>query len=242
MNLPLQGFKALLLAGGFGSRLKPLTDTIPKCLVPICGKPLLDYWLEILVNAGIDSILINTHYLANQVISHCEQSKYKDLIDIVYEPALLGTAGTLRSNRKYFEKKILLAHADNFTIFDVDAFVNMHNKRSKNCQATMMTFTTDTPSSCGIVELNQEGVLIDFHEKVSNPPSNKANAAVFLLENSCLAWLDQNLDAVDFCKDVIPLGLGQIQTFHNSIYHRDIGTPESYQLANLDYQQLTKTQ
>lgn len=242
MNLPLQGFKALLLAGGFGSRLKPLTDTIPKCLVPICGKPLLDYWLEILVNAGIDSILINTHYLANQVISHCEQSKYKNLIDIVYEPALLGTAGTLRSNRKYFEKKILLAHADNFTIFDVDAFVNMHNKRSKNCQATMMTFTTDTPSSCGIVELNQEGVLIDFHEKVSNPPSNKANAAVFLLENSCLAWLDQNLDAVDFCKDVIPLGLGQIQTFHNSIYHRDIGTPESYQLANLDYQQLTKTQ
>lgn len=242
MNLPLQGFKALLLAGGLGSRLKPLTDTIPKCLVPICGKPLLDYWLEILVNAGIDSILINTHYLANQVISHCEQSKYKDVIDIVYEPELLGTAGTLRSNRKYFEKKILLAHADNFTIFDVDAFVNMHNKRSKNCQATMMTFTTDTPSSCGIVELNQEGVLIDFHEKVSNPPSNKANAAVFLLENSCLAWLDQNLDAVDFCKDVIPLGLGQIQTFHNSIYHRDIGTPESYQLANLDYQQLTKTE
>lgn len=242
MNLPLQGFNALLLAGGFGSRLKPLTNTIPKCLVQIGGRPLLDYWLETLVNAGIESILINTHYLSNQVVSHCEKSQYKDLIDLVYEPELLGTAGTLRINREYFEKKILLAHADNFTLFDVNAFVQTHNKRGKYCEATMMTFTTDTPSSCGIVELNREGVLINFYEKVSNPPGNKANAAVFLLENTCLAWLDQNPDAVDFCKDIVPLGLHKIQTFHNSIYHRDIGTPESYQLANLDYLQLTKTQ
>jgi mannose-1-phosphate guanylyltransferase len=128
-----------------------------------------------------------------------------------------------------------LAHADNFTIFDPSKFVAAHQQRAEQCKATMMTFTTETPSSCGIVELSQDGVLIGYYEKVKNPPGNLANAAIFLLEHSCLDWLDQKPDATDFCKDIVPLGLDQIQSFHNTIYHRDIGTPESLQQANLDY-------
>jgi mannose-1-phosphate guanylyltransferase len=231
----LTGFKALLLAGGFGTRLKPLTDKVPKCLVPIGGKPLLEYWIETLAQAGIDRILINTHYLAHEVIDFCQCSKHKHIIDLVYELELLGTAGTLRANRQYFDQKILLAHADNFTIFDPSQFVAAHNQRAKQCQATMMIFTTETPSSCGIVELSQDGVLIGYHEKVTSPPGNLANAAVFLLEQNCLSWLDQEPSATDFCKEIVPLGLYQIQSFHNTIYHRDIGTPESLQQANRDY-------
>jgi mannose-1-phosphate guanylyltransferase len=238
MSAPFQGVKALLLAGGFGTRLKPLTDRTPKCLVPIAGRPLLDYWLETLSEAGIDRILINTHYLSEQVADFCSNSPYRHLIDLTHENDLLGTAGTLRANRNYFDEKILLAHADNFTLFDAKAFADWHSRRQSHCMATMMTFTTDTPSSCGIVELNDEGVLIDFHEKVANPPGNKANAAVFLLEHSCLDWLDQKPEASDFCRDIVPLGIHKMQTFHNDIYHRDIGTPESFQQANLDYLQL----
>jgi mannose-1-phosphate guanylyltransferase len=235
MRGPLAGFKALLLAGGFGTRLKPLTDTVPKCLVPIGGRPLLDYWIETLAKAGIDRILINTHYLAEDVADFCQRSQYKQIIDLVYERELLGTAGTLRANRHYFDHKILLAHADNFTIFDPQQFVSAHHQRAKQCQATMMTFTTETPASCGIVELSHDSVLIGYYEKVKNPPSNLANAAVFLLEQSCLGWLDQKPDATDFCKDIVPLGLHKIQSFQNTIYHRDIGTPESLQQANRDY-------
>ena len=237
---PLKGTRALLLAGGFGSRLRPLTDHTPKCLVTILDRPLLDYWLEALVTAGVDRILVNTHYLSEQVASFCEQSPYREHIDLVYEPELLGTAGTLRANRRYFPGKIFLAHADNFTLFDCARFAEAHQHRTPSCQATMMTFTTDTPSSCGIVELDSSGVMVGFHEKIANPPGNRANAAVFILENSCLAWLDQRPDAMDFCKEIVPLGLGKMQTFHNDVYHRDIGTPESYQQANLDYLQLTQ--
>jgi len=242
MSLPLKGFKALLLAGGVGMRLKPLTNSTPKCLVPIGGKPLLGYWLETLSNAGIDRILINTHYLAEQVVAFCKQSYHSHLLDFVHEPELLGTAGTVRANRQYFDSKIFLAHADNFTLFNVDAFVDTHQNRPAHCQATMMTFTTDTPSSCGIVELDKEGVLVNFHEKVANPPGNQANAAVFLLEPDSLSWLDQNPNATDFCKEIVPLGLHKIQTYHNSIYHRDIGTIESFNQANLDFKELVKTQ
>ena len=99
MPSPLKGFKALLLAGGMGTRLKPLTDSIPKCLVPIGGKPLLAYWLESLSKAGVERILINTHYLSEQVIAFCKQSQYSQLLDLVHESALLGTAGTIRANR-----------------------------------------------------------------------------------------------------------------------------------------------
>jgi mannose-1-phosphate guanylyltransferase len=98
----------------------------------------------------------------------------------------------------------------------------------------MMTFTTETPTSCGIVDLSHDGVLIGYYEKVKTPPGNLANAAVFLLEQSCLGWLDQKPDATDFCKDIVPLGLHKIQSFQNTVYHRDIGTPESLQQANRD--------
>jgi mannose-1-phosphate guanylyltransferase len=242
MSSPLKGFKALLLAGGMGTRLKPLTDSIPKCLVSIGGKPLLAYWLESLSKAGVERILINTHYLSEQVIAFCRQSQYSPLLDLIHEPALLGTAGTIRANRRYFNNKIFLAHADNFTLFDVDAFFSAHQNRAARCEATMMTFTTDAPSSCGIVEIDKEGVLVNFHEKVANPPGNQANAAVFILEPSSLSWLDQNPNATDFCKEIVPLGLHKIQTYHNNIYHRDIGTIESFNQANLDFKKLVKTQ
>lgn len=234
MRTPLNGYKALLLAGGLGTRLKPVTDKIPKCLVPIGARPLLEYWLQTLAQAGIDRILINTHYLADKVVDFCDRSPYKHIIDLVHEPELLGTAGTLRANRRYFDQKIFLAHADNFTMFDPYHFVSAHQQRPKQCQATMMTFTTETPSSCGIVELSHDGVLIGYYEKVKTPPGNLANAAVFLLEQSCLGWLDQKPDATDFCNDIVPLGLHKIQSFQNTVYHRDIGTPESLQQANRD--------
>lgn len=235
MSIAFSGVRALLLAGGLGTRLRPLTDRTPKCLVEIGGRPLLSYWLDTLFSANIDRILINTHYLADQVNEFCANSPYRSKIDLVYEPLLLGTAGTLRANRAYFSHgTTLLAHADNFTLFDPQSFMAVHQSRRKNCLATMMTFKTDNPSSCGIVELDNNGVLIGYHEKVSNPPGDIANAAVFLLDAKALDWLDLAPSATDFCKDIVPLGIGQFQTHFNAIYHRDIGTISSLNQANQD--------
>ena len=88
---------ALLLAAGLGSRLRPITNNTPKCLVPINGKPLLEYWLENIFNSGINECLINTHYLNNKVDDYVANSKYKKKIKLVFEKNLLGNAGSLKN-------------------------------------------------------------------------------------------------------------------------------------------------
>ena len=118
--------RALLLAAGLGARLRPVTDKIPKCLVPINGKPLIDYWFEQLFKHGVERILVNTHYHAEQVINHIESSKYKDWIDVVHEEILLNTGGTLLKNKNYFrDEPFLLAHADNLCVCDAPTLNHM---------------------------------------------------------------------------------------------------------------------
>src|SRR5258708_3459839 len=112
--------KALLLAAGLGTRLRPITNHIPKCLVPIKQKPLLAYWLDLLLPNGIDELLINTHYLPEAVEDFVNQSPWRDRITLVHEDELLGTGGTLLKNRNFFKNEsFFIGHADNLTRFDL---------------------------------------------------------------------------------------------------------------------------
>lgn len=229
--------RALLLAAGLGTRLRPITDTVPKCLVSIKGKPLLEYWLELLINEGVHPVLINTHYHADKVSAYLETSIFKNMINTTYEETLLGTAGTLYANREFFgTETLMLVHADNLSRFDVKAFIHRHMIRPSECEMTMMTFHTTEPSACGIVELNEQGVVKAFHEKVSNPQGNRANGAVYILEPTIFSFLEGlGKRVIDFSTEVLPFYVGRIFTFHNDVYHRDIGTVESYNKANHDY-------
>ena len=228
--------KALLLAAGLGTRLRPITNTVPKCLVPINGKPLLEYWLENLAKAGINEFLINTSYLAEQVEDFVNNSPYKDKITLVYENELLNTGGTVLSNRYFFEdESFMLVHADNLSFCNFNDFINTHKKRPENCDITMMLFETDSPKSCGIVELDENNIVHKFHEKVENPPSTLANGAVYICEPSVIEFMvSLNKKDIDFSNDVLPNYIGKINTFLNNIYHRDIGTIESYGLAQIE--------
>lgn len=234
--------KALLLAAGLGTRLKPITDIVPKCLVPINGKPLLEYWTDSLVAAGIKEILINTHYKKELVEKFIQNNKYKKYITTVYEPKLLATGGTLYKNRDFFQNdNVLMAHADNLCICDFKAFIEAYNSRPKGVELTMMTFTTDIPETCGIVELDKYGIVINFHEKVKKPPSNLANAAVYIMSPKILEFMKSlNKEIIDFSTEVIPKFIGKINTFHNDVYHRDIGNLESYSLAQIEIRQINE--
>jgi len=229
--------RALLLAAGLGTRLRPITDRIPKCLVPIQGKPLLGYWLDRLVTNGIDRILINTHYLPALVRDYVLTTPWSERIDLVHEETLLGTGGTVLRNRAFFsDGAFLVAHADNLTRFDVRAFLKAHRDRPPGVEITMMTFDTDTPQTCGVVELDERGIVTAFHEKSATPPGRRANAAVYIFEPSIIDFLASlNKKVIDLSLEVIPGYLGRIHCFHNADYHRDIGTPESLQLANLEF-------
>jgi mannose-1-phosphate guanylyltransferase len=226
--------RAILLAAGYGTRLRPVTNTIPKCLVPIKGKPLLQIWLERLTDAGIGPFLINTHYLVRRVEDFVESSPYRHHVTLVHEPTLLGTAGTLFANLKYFDGQDgLLIHADNYCLADFRAFIRTHQQRPPECVMTMMTFRTNDPSYCGIVELDGRGVVIGFHEKITNPPGNRANGAVYILSAELLDTMGKELYAVkDFSTEVLHRFLGRIYTYETSEMFLDVGTPESYEKAN----------
>lgn len=229
--------RALLLCAGKGTRLLPLTEIFPKCLMPINGRPLLDYWLQMLCDAGIERILVNLHHHADQIKQFIAGSPYAARVSTVYEPELLGTAGTLLANRGFFgDAPILLAHGDNLTILDVDAMLDAHRARPRACEITMMTFVTHDPRSCGIVETSADGVVTAFHEKVPAPPGNVANGAVYILQPSVVGFLvGLGKQTIDFSTEVIPAHMNRIFVYHNAAYHRDIGTLESLLMAQFDF-------
>lgn len=216
-------------------------------MVEIGGKPLLEYWLEILIELGIKEILINSHYLPEQIEDFISHSPYKSYITLIDEKVLLNTGGTLLHNRDFFgNDDLMLIHADNFSVCHYDEFVTVFEQRPKHTIGTMMTFTTNNPQSCGIVELDSQGVIQQFYEKVINPPSNLANGAVYLFESKIFdvlkeaqqKKLDKN-ETLDFSNDILPSLMGKLNTFYNDTCHIDIGTIENYYLA-CDYVDSTK--
>jgi mannose-1-phosphate guanylyltransferase len=229
--------RALLLAAGVGQRLRPITETTPKCLVPIHGKPLLDYWLELLVADGVERVLINTHWLADKVRDHVAASPWRGAIDLVDEPELLGTGGTILANRAFFgEEPFLVAHADNLTDFDLRALAEAHTRRPAGCEMTMLAFRTDDPSSCGILELDARNIVVGFHEKVANPPGNLANGAVYIIGPEVIARLVAlGKPVIDLSTEIIPGLVGKILAVEAARYHRDIGNPESLRRAHTDF-------
>jgi mannose-1-phosphate guanylyltransferase len=230
--------RALLLAAGYGKRLRPITNHLPKCLVPIHGKPLLDYWFNLLLaDTGIDYLLVNTHYLPSQVEEFIATSPRREQIELQYEEELLGTGGTLLKACNFFhEESFMVVHADNLSNFNVRDFIMSHNKRKSSCEITMMLFETDQPQNCGIVELDDDGVVVSFHEKVENPPSNLANGAVYIFEPVVLDFIrGLGEEIIDLSTEVLPFFVGRINTFLNSDYHRDIGTLESLLKAEKEF-------
>ena len=229
--------RALLLAGGLGTRLRPLTDTVPKCLVRIHGRPLLQYWLDLLLPGAIDRVLVNTHYLPDAVRAFVAQSPWRERIDLAHEDVLLGTGGTVLRNRDFFEDAaFMVAHADNLTAFDPAAFIRRHQERPRAAAITMMTFDTDAPQTCGIVKEDGHGLVVAFHEKVAEPPGTRANAAVYIFEPEIITFLaGLRKEVIDLSTEVIPHFLGRICTYHNAGYHRDIGNPRALALAEAEF-------
>lgn len=222
--------KAILLAAGVGSRLRPLTDRVPKCLVPIAGRPLLDHWIEACERHGFDDVLVNTHHRAEVVREFVQSSTRRVRVRLVHEERLLGTAGTVRANWEFLggEDPFLLAHADNYTDLDLGRFLSAFRAgRRPDTVLGMALFRTPTPRTCGIVKLDACGRVVEFHEKVEDPPGDLANGAIYLGTPALGAFLGPGVD--DLSTQVIPRLLGRIVGFAIEGFLADIGTPEQYE-------------
>jgi len=226
--------KAILLAAGFGTRLRPITNKTPKCLVPIAGKPLLEYWLENLKNIGVTKILINTHYLSKMVETFIQKSNYTELVKIVHEKQLLGTAGTLLSNLDFFENKDgILIHADNIWDENIENLMNCYKKRPDSSVLTMLSFRTLSPQSCGIIKVNKKGTIISYEEKPLNSNSNLANGAVFIISPEFQNEIRlMKVSGDDFCKDIIPKFKGKMNAYETKNFFIDVGSIKTYLEAN----------
>ena len=226
--------RALLLAAGLGTRLKPITNNIPKCLVPIGGKPLLQIWLEKLEKAGVKKFLINTHYLHEQVESFIFKSRFKNSVELYWEKNLKGTAGTLFNNIDFFKNDDgFLIHADNLCEDNILKFIKFHNQRPSYCEITMMVFETDKPFNCGIVNIDKNNVVQKFFEKKKNPPGNLANGAVYILSNKFIkSFKSKFINVSDFSNEVLPNMLNKIFIYKTNNRFIDIGTIDNYNKAN----------
>ncbi|HET9060133.1 MAG TPA: nucleotidyltransferase family protein [Acidimicrobiales bacterium] len=227
--------KAFLLAGGLGSRLRPLTDRAPKCLLPVAGKPMLDIWLDNLAGAGVDEVLVNTHHLAGAVEAHLEARTGAPRVRISHEPELLGSAGTLWANRDWVqgEEMFLVCYADNLTDFDVDELVVAQRKWSP--AATLALFHAPKPSACGIVELGTDGVVTSFVEKPEHPSSDLANAGLYAFSPEVLDQIGPGTPK-DIGYHLLPLLVGRARGIAVEGYFLDIGTHEAYERAQADWQ------
>jgi mannose-1-phosphate guanylyltransferase len=222
--------KAFLLAAGIGSRLKPITDHVPKCMVPIAGRPMLDRWLDALADAGVDEVMVNLHHFPTTVIEHVEARVDPPVVLLSYEPELLGSAGTLVDNRGWVagETSFLVCHADNLTDFDVRSLVAFHEAGS--APATLTVFRTDRPSEAGIVEVDDDGWMVSFEEKPRRPRSRLANAGLYAFEPTVLDELPGR-PPLDIAYDLMPRLVGRTRVLPITGYFRDIGTVGAYRRA-----------
>jgi len=224
--------KALLLAAGEGTRLRPLTQSLPKCLMPILGVPLLEYWLQAVRAMGISDCLVNTNYLSEVSENFLSHVEFAGRLKIVHEARLLGTCGTLDANSAFWgHDSLMVVHADNLSVFDGVAFGAAFAGRAPGVVGTMMTFETDHPESCGILEIGVGGRVMRMYEKVANPPGHIANAAVYIFSDEVRARV-RGLS--DISTQLLPRLMGFLNVYANTGYHRDIGTLDSYLKANED--------
>jgi len=226
--------KAFLLAAGVGSRLRPITDTVPKCMLAIDKRPLLDIWLDALSQAGIDEVLVNLHHLPDVVADHLAERAAPPAVRTFFEPELLGSAGTLAANRWWVagEDMFLACYADNLTDFDLKPLIDAH--RASGTIATLTVFHSPNPSAGGVVELDAGGRVIGFVEKPTTPTSDLVNAGMYAFDPRVLDEIDDQTPS-DIGHDLLPRLVGQARAVPVNGYFRDVGTPDAYRRAREEW-------
>lgn len=230
--------KAMILAAGKGTRLRPLTEAIPKPLAPVANVPLIARTIGLLRAHGLCEIAVNLHHLPEALraalgdgAAHGVSLRYSE------EPELLGTAGGVGALREYFDRTFVVLYGDNYYDFDLSALIARH--RESGARATIATFVTPNPTACGLIETDGEGRVTRFVEK---PPAHevftdRANAGVYVLEPEVLEYVPTAGES-DFGTDIFPRILssmpGSLVAAPLNGYLRDTGTPENYRQANWD--------
>ncbi|MFC2036530.1 NDP-sugar synthase [Chloroflexota bacterium] len=206
--------KAMLLAAGKGTRLRPLTEQVPKCMVPVHGKPVLEHNVESLASYGVGEIMINLHHLPETVVGHFgDGSKWGVKITYSLEGEPLGTAGGVKNVEWFFDSSFFLWYGDNLSTCKLDRLYQVHV--SKGSVATVALHYREDPTASGIVGLDGDGRIVRFLEKPRPDQvfSQWVSAGIFVLEPGVLRDIPEK-QAVDFGRDVFPAMLAGNQPLY----------------------------
>lgn len=214
--------------------MRPLTDSIPKCLVPIQGKPLLHIWLELCAQHGIREVLINAHAHTEVLRAHLMNYTSPVHLRLYEEKSLLGSAGTLRANRHWVQDEQLfwVFYADVLTNADLEDMRKFHIARPS--AATLGLYEAPNPTECGIATVNADDIIESFVEKPSQPAGNSAFSGLLI---GTPKFLDLIPDSVpcDLGFHVLHRLAGQARAYRIRQYVQDIGTAEKYKASQVSW-------
>lgn len=232
----LSGLTAVVLAGGEGTRLRPLTNDLPKPVLPVANRPFFEYMLDHLKEAGVTRVIMALGYRAEPLIeSFGDGSKYGLRIDYEVEDRPLGTSGAVRALLPELKETFIVLNGDCVTEIDIGAMVEQHVERRE--YATFAVHTVDDPSRYGVVVIDGIGYVNRFVEKPPGPrfPAYTVNSGVYALEPEMFNFISGGFSM--FEKDLFPTALMsgvEIGTFPWDGYFMDMGTPESFLQLNRD--------
>jgi NDP-sugar pyrophosphorylase family protein len=232
--------KAFILAAGLGTRLRSLGLEVPKVMVPIGGKPLLEHHLELFKRQGIREFIVNLHYLPKEITKYFgDGARFGVNITYSHEPELLGTAGAVKKMEQELRGgAFIVFYGDNLVRVDFAPLVAFHQAR--RAVATMALFASPEPWTGGVVEADSNGRVVRFVEKPhpKQVSTNLISAGIFVLEPQVLEVIPAGR-FYDFGKDVFPKLLAEgrpVYAMKPEAYIQDVGTPERLAKAQHDFE------
>lgn len=231
--------KAMIMAAGVGSRLDPLTQNVPKPLVPIANKPVMDILFERLSEINVVNVISNTHYLAHQIIDRYKNNNPGINFNYIKEETLSGTAGGLKKCQHFFNagESFLVLSADGLSNADLLKGIEIHKNSGAIATIGIKQIPMEEVSHFGVVVTDNEGYITEFQEKppINEAKSNFINTGIYIFKYDIFDFIPENT-FYDFAKNVFPrlLEAKAINTFEIEEYWSDIGTLDQYKQSTSD--------
>jgi len=229
--------KAMILAAGVGSRLDPLTRAVPKPMVPIVNRPVMEHLVQLLKKHGFTDIMVNLYYLGDKIKAYFgDGSKWGVRIHYSEEDRLWGDAGSVKRVQDFFDDTFLVIGGDDLTDLDLSRLMRFHKEKKAYC--TIALSLVEDPSEYGIALLNEKGRITRFLEKPKGEMifSNAANIGIYVLEPAVFELIPNGMP-YGFGANLLPLLIERklpLYGFLTSSYWKDVGNLKTYQQAHWD--------
>lgn len=222
--------QAVIMAGGRGSRLMPLTNNMPKPLVPIVDRPVMWYIIRLLREAGVTDITVTLGYRGDMIRRAFGDGSSMDVrLRYTEESVPLGTAGGVKLAAPYLTEDFVVVSGDAYTDFDLTVLADFHYARGG--LVTIATYTVPDPTQFGVVETDADGLVRAFAEKPLHPAGNQVNTGIYVCDRRLLSLIPEGF--CDFARDVFPRLIGNMYAKPMAGFWSDIGTLPTYYRTNL---------